>query len=132
MTNENSARGYTCAGHKLKSSTYKIAVSTASFGEFLELHFALSFAPDSLSFVTMDLFPDSTRDLHRRMRWRRNRYNVEWRYSSGGFGVEHGERPTVVVYDDAPEPDLNGPIGQDSQFACFAGKRRVHPPEWPC
>ena len=65
----------------------------------------------------MDLFPDSTRDLHGRMRWRRrrNRYNFEWQYSSRGSGVEHGDRPTVGVYNDAPEPDLNGPIAQDSQ-----------------
>src|ERR1700730_14961813 len=132
MTNENSARGYTCAGHKLKSSTYKIAVSIASFGVSLELHIALPFAPDSFSLITMDLFPDSTRDLHGRMQWQRNRYNFEWQYSSRGSGVEHGERPTVVVYDDAPEPDLNEPSGQDGQFACFASKRRVHPPEWPC
>ena len=118
MTIENSAIGYACVAHKLKSSTYKIAVSIASFGVSLEFHIALPFAPDSFSFITMDLVPDSARDLHRRMRrqrWRRNRYNVEWQYSSRGSGVEHGDRPTVGVYDDAPEPDLNGPIAQDSQ-----------------
>ena len=70
----------------------------------------------------MDLFPDSTRNLHRWMRWERNRYNFEWQYSSRGFGVGYGERSTVVVHDDTPEPDLNEPIGQDSQFACFAGE----------
>ena len=83
MTNEHSAIGYAGGGHKLKSSTYKIAISIASFGVFLEFHIALPFAPDSFSFITMDLFPDSARDLHRRMRrqrWRRNRYNVEWQY----------------------------------------------------
>ena len=102
MTNENSARGYTCAGHKLKFSTYKIAVSIASFGVFLELHIALPFAPDSFFFITLDLFSNPARNLHGRMQWRRTEYDLEWQYSSRGSGVEHGERPNFGVYDDAP------------------------------
>jgi hypothetical protein len=81
----------------------------------LELHIALPFAPDSFSFVSMDLFPDSTRDLHGRMQWQWNGYNSEWEYSRRGFGVEYGERPTVGVYND-----------EDRHVAPLEGGKSLH------